>query len=155
MSARAVTGLGMRLREMRLLVHRGQALLLLVVGVLAGVAVAAAVLERDGVPWLRVSELFAPSRPGLPAQIVIGRAVVPSDDGGLAGTATTAAGPGAAEPAPPATVRPTITTAVVPGTVYSYPPDDHRHDGGPGGPSPGGGGPSPGGGGGTRGGGGG
>ena len=135
MTVGAVTALGMRLREMRLLVHRGQALLLLVVGVLVGVAVAAAVLERDGVPGLRISELFAPSRSGLPAQIVVGGAVLPSDDGGLTGTATSAAGP-----TPPATVRPTITTAVVPGAVYSYPPDDHRHGGGGSGGSRGGGG---------------
>jgi hypothetical protein len=123
----------MNQRGMRLLVHRGQALLLVVVAVLAGVAVAGAVLERDGVSLLgplRIDELFAPPRPQLPSEIVIGGAVAPRTDSALgSGSATTPAAPDLSSAASPAPVQPTPTTAVVPGAVYTYPPDSHGRGG--------------------------
>jgi hypothetical protein len=127
---------------MRLLVHRGQVLLLLVVGVLAGVAVAGVCLELCGVSVLgalRVNQLYAQPRSPLPAQIVIGGAVTPNRDSVLAGSAAANPAPSVAHPPLPEAVQPTATTSVVPGPVYTYPPDDH---GGGGGPGPGGGGHS-------------
>jgi hypothetical protein len=119
---------------MRLLVHRGQALLLMVVTVLAGVAVAGAVLERDGVALLgplRINEVFAPPRPQLPSKIVIGGAVAPRADSAVGGgSGTTPAAPALSDAASPAPVEPTPTTAVVPGAVYTYPPDSHGRGGG-------------------------
>jgi len=124
----------MRIRGMRVLVHRGQVLLLLAVGLLAGVAIAGVCLQMDGASILgtvRVDQLFAPPRSGLPAQIVIGSAVAPAKDRGLGGpaAANATAAPTAANPAPlvanPALPYPVPTTAVVPGAVYTYPPDDH------------------------------
>jgi hypothetical protein len=117
---------------MRLQVHRAQVLLLLVVGVLAGVAVCAVCLELDGVPVLaalRVNEMFAPPRSQLPSQIVIGGAVAPRTDSGLDSTAATPAQPALSNSAPAAPVQPTPTTAVVSGTVYAYPPESHGHGG--------------------------
>src|SRR6266511_2550973 len=70
--AAAVTARGIAIRRMRLLVHRGQALLLLVVG--AGAAIAGATVGRDGPPapvLATVADLIAPSRSTLPAQIEI------------------------------------------------------------------------------------
>src|SRR5215467_11009333 len=86
----------MRIRGMRVLVHRGQVLLLLAVGLLAGVAIAGVCLQMDGASilgTLRVNQLFAPPRSALPSQIVIGRVAAPSED----------SGPGVANatPAPP------------------------------------------------------
>jgi hypothetical protein len=121
---------------MRLLVHRGQVLLLLVVGVLAGVAICAVCLELDGVPVLaalRVTEVFKPPRSQLPSEIVIGGAVAPSTESGLDGPAATPAGPDLSAAASPAPVQPSPTTAVVPGAVYTYPPDSHGGHGGHGG----------------------
>lgn len=121
---------------MRLLVHRGQVLLLLVVGVLAGVAIAGVCLQMDGASvlgGLRVNQVFSPSRPELPSQIVIGHAVAPTNDSGLGAAAAANAAPAVAHPASPPPVQPTVTTAVVPGAVYAYPPDDHGGGGPPGG----------------------
>lgn len=113
---------------MRLLVHRGQVLLLLVVGVLAGVAVAGVCLEMDGISvfgMFRVNELFAPPRSQLPSQIVIGGAAAQTRDSGLAGSAAADAEPAVAQTGSPKVVRITPTPAVVPGAVYAYPPDSH------------------------------
>jgi hypothetical protein len=123
--AGAVTGAGIRLRDMRLLVHRGQALLLLVVGGLTGVAVAGAALGRGNLPApvvTTVSELFAQPRQGLPARIEISTsspspATLPQPQPASVATAE----PSPTPPPPP----PTAVTTVVPGAVYSYPPDDH------------------------------
>jgi hypothetical protein len=139
----------MRIRGMRFFVHRGQVLLLLAVGLLAGVAIAGVCLQLDGASilgTLRVNQLLAPPRPALPTQIVIGRAVAPSRDSGLGGaapanpaTAATAApiAPIAANPARPVAnpvpPQPVPTTAVVPAVVYTYPPDDHGGGSGGGG----------------------
>lgn len=123
----------MRLRGIRLLVHRGQVLLILVVGLLAGVAVAGVCIQLAGFPVmgsLHLDQLLAPPRTQMPSQIVIGAnrpAPVPSNDSATAGSAQTRAAP-----AP----QPTPTTAVVPPDVYTYPPDGH----GRGGPGPGSGG---------------
>jgi hypothetical protein len=144
---------------MRLLVHRGQVLLLLVVGLLAGVAIAGVCLEMDGISvlgLLKVNELLAPPRSQLPTEIVIGRAAPPSNDGGQASSTAAqaangstpdnavpvAAQPAAAQPAaaPPGPVYPAPTTSVVPAAVYTYPPPTDDHGGGSGG---GRGGPSP------------
>jgi hypothetical protein len=123
---------------MRLLIHRGQVLLLLVVGVLAGVAVAGVCLEMDGVSMFgafRVDELFSPPRSQLPSRIVIGGAATQTRDSGLAGPAAADAQPTVAQPAAARAVQTTPTPAVVPGAVYAYPPDDHggSHDSGHGG----------------------
>jgi hypothetical protein len=144
-TGRVVTEVGMHLRGMRLLVHRGQVLLLLVVGVLSGVAIAGVGLELCGVSVLgvlRVSELYSQPRTTLPAQIVIGDAVAPKTDSVLTGSAAANPAPTATRPPPPDAVQPTATTSIVPGPVYAYPPDDH---GGHGGPAPGGGHGEPGG----------
>ena len=74
MSTGAVTAGGIRIREMRLLIHRGQALLLLVVVGLAAAAVAAAGLEHDGLPTpvvALVSGVLSPPHRQLPAKIEI------------------------------------------------------------------------------------
>jgi hypothetical protein len=122
---------------MRLVVHRGQVLLLLVVGVLAGVAVAGVCLEIDGISAFgafRVDELFAPPRSQLPSQIVIGvgAGAEAKNDSGLAGSAAADAAPAIVQPAPPRAVQTAPTPAVVPGAVYAYPPpEDHSgHDSG-------------------------
>ncbi|HSR23559.1 MAG TPA: hypothetical protein VLW53_08410 [Candidatus Eisenbacteria bacterium] len=112
---------------MRLLVHRGQALLLLVVGGLAGAAVAAAVLEWDALPSPVAATtigFLTPSRSHLPDRIEIGPSRPPTDGSGPA-----AAQPDPAPVGPPAapsgrSVQPSPPTTVVPATVYSYPPDD-------------------------------
>jgi hypothetical protein len=122
-----VTSAGMPLRGMRLLVHRGQVLLLLVVGVLAGVAIVGACLELCGVPVLgplRVNELFTQPTSPLPSRIVIGEGRAP-----VASPASTTAAldpPPVLSPAPP---QASPTTAVVPATVYTYPPEGGGRDG--------------------------
>jgi len=126
---------------MRLLIHRGQVLLLLVVGVLGGVAVAGVCLQMDGISVLggvRVDELFAPPRSQLPSQIVIGGGATRANDSGLTGAAAADAAPGVAQPASPKAVQTAPTPAVVPGAVYAYPPDDHGSRGGGGGSGSGG-----------------
>jgi len=123
----------MRPRGIRLLIHRGQVLLLLVVGVLAGVAVAGVCLEMDGVSVLgtfRVDEVFAPSRSQLPSQIVIGGARAQANDSGLAAPAAADAVPAIGQPSSPKAIQTAPTPAVVPGAVYAYPPDDHGGHGG-------------------------
>src|SRR2546423_1068000 len=129
---------------MRLLVHRTQALLLLVVGGLAGAVLAGAVLERNGLPdpmTTRAAELLA-SRPShLPVRIEIARPDRAPADGASAasreaGRASSIAAlePSVDEGTPSA--APTPATTVVPPTVYAYPPDDRGR--GPGGSSGGG-----------------
>lgn len=141
MTGRLVTAAGMRLRGMRLLVHRGQVVLLLVVGILAGVAVAGVGLELCGVSVLgalRVNELFVEQRSPLPSRIVISGPAAPSRDSVLAGAAASNPDPALARRPSPDGVQATATTSVVRGAVYTYPPDG-QHGGGPGpGPSPGG-----------------
>lgn len=105
--------------RMRLLVHRGQVLLLLVVGVLAGIAVAGVCLELCGVSVLglfKVNELFVQPRSDLPSQIVIAGAAAPDPPAPLPANTTVAAG--SVQPTPP-----TPTAAVVPGAVYTWPTD--------------------------------
>ena len=148
-SSSLVTAVGIRLREMRLLVHRGQALLLLVVGALAGAAVTGAVLERGGflLPGaFNVGGIFAPPEPAMPGRIVIGGSGTTSSDSGVVpgsspvtvppvGPAPTSSTSMATAPEP---ARSPATT-VVPATVYTYPPDDRGGGGsGRGGPGPGG-----------------
>jgi hypothetical protein len=125
---------------MRLLVHRGQVLLLLVVGVLAGVAVAGVCLEMDGISvfgGFSVEELFAPPRSQLPSRIVIGGAHTQANDSALAGSAAAAAAPGVApavaQPASPRAVQTAPTPAVVPGAVYAWPTPTPEDGGGHGG----------------------
>ncbi|HXM55934.1 MAG TPA: hypothetical protein VOB72_11145 [Candidatus Dormibacteraeota bacterium] len=133
---------------MRLVVHRGQALLLLVVGGLTGAIVAGAVLERNGQPppvATRAAELLAPSRSQLPARIQIGSPSQPPSDGAVvaareAGPSTAIADDGPASGPNAPAIAPSPTTTVVPATVYAYPPDDHTRGGAGGG---GGGGPGP------------
>jgi hypothetical protein len=117
---------------MRLLVHRGQALLLLVVGGLAGAAVAAAALEWDALPapaTTRVTGFLAPGRSHLPARIEIGgRGRTPTD--GAVVAAQSAPAPAIAEDGPSAepsgqSAAPSPGTTVVPATVYAYPPGEH------------------------------
>ncbi len=134
--AAAVTARGIAIRGMRLLVHRGQALLLLVVGALAGAAIAGATVGRDGPPapvLATVADLIAPSRSALPAQIeIVGprRSASPAAVDAAAGPQL-ASGMGEVQPATgeaPATTPPAgplAVTTVVPGIVYTYPPDDH------------------------------
>lgn len=100
---------------MRLLVHRGQALLLLLVGGLTGAAVVGGVMERDGLPApvaTRASGLLAQPKSGLPTRIEIG-GPSPAPSSTLPGSPTASA------------VRPTAVTTVVPSVVYTYPPYDH------------------------------
>src|SRR2546429_7783704 len=102
---------------MRLLVHRGQALLLLVVGGLAGAVVAGAVMERNGQQppvATRAAEFMAPSRSHLPARIQIGRPSSPPPDGAVVAARQTDP-PSAIVAEPPS---PSPTTTVVPATVY-------------------------------------
>src|SRR2546429_266061 len=115
---------------MRLLVHRGQALLLLVVGGLAGAVVAGAVMERNGQQppvATRAAEFMAPSRSHLPARIQIGRPSSPPPDGAVVAARQTDP-PSAivAEPPPPSP-----TTPAVPATAYAYPPRDRGPRGPP------------------------
>src|SRR5438105_1751655 len=118
---------------MRLLVHRGQALLLLVVGGLTGAIVAGALLERNGAPppvATRAAELMAPSRSHLPARIQIGTPSQPPPDGAVVAARETGPPAGIVVDRPSSdtgtpVVAPSPTTTVVPATVYAYPPDDH------------------------------
>jgi hypothetical protein len=110
---------------MRLLLHRGQALLLVVVG-LAGAAAVGAALERDGLPTpvaTRAADLVAPRRSDLPARIVIASRALASPP--PAGAVPAAVVPPAPTPPEPGAAQPSPTTAVVPPVVYTYPPDSH------------------------------
>lgn len=114
---------------MRLQVHRGQALLILVVGVLAGIAVAGATLELYGVPppvAARASSLLAQPRTSMPVRIAIsapGRVTSPSPTVIPSPTASPAA----------VSVEPAPTTTVIPAAVYTYPPETRGGGGGGGG----------------------
>lgn len=135
---------------MRPLVHKAQALLLLVVGGLAGAVLASAVLQRSGTPapiMTRAAELVAPRSSHLPARIeIVGSGRQPNRGTMTAtrGTGETTAAIVAVDPSPPAS-QPALGssggTTVVPPTVYSYPPDDSGRGTGSG---SGGGGSSPG-----------
>jgi len=158
-SSHTVTALGMRLWGMRLLVHRGQVLLILFVGLLAGVAVAGVCVQLDGISVMgtvHLDQLFGAPRTEIPTQIVIGHGrsdttitAVPSNDSAIARPAGSPVAPGIS----PAASQPTSTTAVVPGDVYAYPPDSSRGGKGPDGGGSGGGGSGSGGSGGVGGGG--
>jgi hypothetical protein len=146
-----VTAIGIRLREMRLLVHRGQALLLLVVGALAGAAVTGAVLERGGFTLpgaFDLAGIVAPPATNMPARIVIGSGTTSSDSGVVAGAspvsipAPVGPEPTGSQSTAAAPARSPGATTVVPAAVYTYPPDG-RGGGGSGRGGPGGGGPSP------------
>jgi hypothetical protein len=117
---------------MRLLVHRGQALLLLVVGVLAGAVVGGAVLERDGLPApivTRLGSLLTPPRHEVPVRIQIAGPVpapVPSTSEVIGQPQPV---PVAVEPPSPPAAVPHDDPTVVPAAIYSYPPDDGGHRG--------------------------
>ncbi|TMC13264.1 MAG: hypothetical protein E6J41_00955 [Chloroflexi bacterium] len=116
-------------------------LLILVVGLLAGVAVAGVCVQLDGISVmgkLHLDQLFGAPRTEIPTQIIIGRdsgetttTTVPSNDSAIARPAGSPVAPGIS----PAASQPTSTTAVVPGDVYAYPPDSSRGGKGPGGGS--------------------
>jgi hypothetical protein len=100
------------------MVHRKQAALLLVVGGLVFAAVGVAALSGTGIPATiaaRVSGVEAPAS-GIPSKISIGAAAPPGS--GAAPGVGTAAGRSGGGPA-----------TVVPPEVYTYPADDHGHDG--------------------------
>jgi hypothetical protein len=134
---------------MRPLVHKAQAVLLLVVGGLAGAVLASAVIQRSGLPspvMTRAAQLVAPSASKLPARIEIGSPGQSPAEGPSTGTREI--GPASATAALEPTAGPSLTdgpsdqppagsTTVVPPTVYSYPPDDHGDKSGSG-SSPGG-----------------
>jgi|SRR5215471_3148052 len=119
---------------MRPLVHKSQALLLLVVGGLAGAVLASAVMQRSGTPapvMTRAAELMAPRSSHLPARIEIAGSARQPNRGTMTatrGTGETAAAVVAEDPSPPVdqpAQGSSAGTTVVPPTVYSYPPDDH------------------------------
>jgi hypothetical protein len=127
---RTVTVAGIPLRgRMGLLVQRGQMLLLPVVGILAGMAIAGVCLELCGVPVLnalRVNELLVQPASGLPSKIVITGA---SPQASAPPTASAATAPTQVDPP-----RPSPTTALVPAAVYTWPPNGGGgRDGGGGG----------------------
>jgi len=118
---------------MRPLVHKSQALLLLVVGGLAGAVLASAVMQRSGSPapvMTRAAELVAPRSTHLPARIEItgsGRQPNRGTMTATRGTGETAAAAVVVDPTGPAdqpVQGSSGGTTVVPPTVYSYPPDD-------------------------------
>jgi hypothetical protein len=133
---------------MRLVVLRGQALLLLVVGGLAAAVVVGAGLEQSGVlspvtAW--TAEVVSPHRSQVPPRIEIGsRYPTPAYSQGPAdaptgptsaiveGRPSTAPGAGSGTAAVATQPSPVPTTTVVPATVYAYPPDDHGGSAGPG-----------------------
>jgi hypothetical protein len=122
---------------MRLLVHRGQALLLLIVGGLAAAVVVGAGLEQSGLlspvaTW--TAEVVAPHRSQVPSRIEIssqdptpiagdGLASAPAGPTSIIAEGQPSAGGGSA--ATPTQPSPLPTTTVVPPTVYAYPADDH------------------------------
>jgi hypothetical protein len=119
---------------MRFKVHRGQALLLVVVAGLAAAVVGVVALEGTGIPAsvaARTSSGGAASR-GVPGRITIsdasqqagspGSQTVNGSAGSPSGPAVTGSGAGTAPPA-------AVPATVVPSTVYTYPSDDHGHDG--------------------------
>jgi hypothetical protein len=114
------------------MVHRGQAMLLLVVAGLTAIVVGIIGLSGTGIPAMvlaRAGSVAAPAS-GMPTRITIGSAA-PADGASRTSTSepTGPTGPGAAgSPG-------TGSTTLVPAAVYTYPPDDHGHDGSPG-PSP-------------------
>ena len=108
---------------------RGQAVLLLAVGVLVGAVLAGIFVTRDGLPGplaRTVAGFVAPPRSGLPTSIEVG----PSPDGATAGSQ--ARGPVSTTPSPTPThpIRPAPSAGqvtVVPPPVYTY--YDHGHGG--------------------------
>jgi hypothetical protein len=119
---------------MRLLVHRGQALLLLVVGGLLGATAASVALSGDARPAAIALHLGGPvATPdsGMPARIAIGDSrQLPAYDPETAGSST--------RPSPvPSPAARTATRTVVTPPVYAYQPDDHGGHDRSGGGSPG------------------
>ena len=123
---------------MRGLAHRGQALLLVLVGGLVTAAVCGAALECFGLPEpvaARASGLLVgssgsglPNRieigvhrgtTGVPAASVVPGGTAPSSSGGPSPGPTPSQADGAA-----ARARPAVGATVVPAAVYTYPPDD-------------------------------
>jgi hypothetical protein len=132
---------------MRPLIHKAQALLLLVVGGLAGAVVASAVLQGNGpsAPVMtRAAEFLSPRTSHLPSRIDIAAPGQQPGRGAMTATRETdqAAAAITADDTTGAAADPTPGTTVVPPTVYSYPPDEQRRGTGGGGS---GGGSSPGG----------
>jgi hypothetical protein len=121
---------------MRLQVHRGQALLLVMVGGLAAAVIAGATFERSGVAGpvaARAAGMLGWPAGRLPADIEIGGRLPDRD-------ATVAAAQPAATPAPAASAggagpprpseRPGDGATVVPPLVYTYQRDDGTATGG-------------------------
>ncbi|HEY4028272.1 MAG TPA: hypothetical protein VGO86_17730 [Candidatus Dormibacteraeota bacterium] len=113
---------------MRVLLHRGQALLLVVAGLSGAVAVFAA-FERDGLSTpvaTGAANLVAPRRSDLPARIVIASSPAGSPAPAVSATSGAYPTPVAANP------KPSPSFAVVPPLVYTYPPESHGggHGGG-------------------------
>jgi hypothetical protein len=108
---------------MGFMVHREQAMLLLLVAglVAASAAVGVIALSGSGVPVLFVSRAISAAAPttGIPSRISIAPAAQP-------GTGTNGAPSQASAPPGPG------STTLVPSNVYVYPSDDRGHDGTPG-----------------------
>ena len=110
---------------------RGQALLLLLVGILVGAVLAAILMTREGLPAplaARIADLVAPPHSGLPTSIEVGS----SPDRATAGLRRTLPVTKSPSPAAPSHAgRPTPAAGqvtVVPPPVYTY--YDHGHGGG-------------------------
>jgi len=129
------------------MVHRGQAVLLLVVAGLAAAVVGIVALNGTGIPAtavVRASSVAAPAA-GLPSKISIGGTAAPAAGGAAqpsGGSIRATPGPGAGAAARDPAVQPgaggvrqparspgAASTTVVPSKVYAYPPDDHGHGG--------------------------
>ena len=101
---------------------RGQALLLLVVGILVGTVLGGIVMAREGLPAplaARVADFVAPPHSGLPASIEVS----PSPGGVTAGLHRTGPLITTPSPTPSHTARPAPSpgqVTVVPPPVYTY-----------------------------------
>jgi eukaryotic-like serine/threonine-protein kinase len=118
---------------MGFMVHRGQALLLLVVGGLAAAVVGIVALSGTAVPAtvaVRVGGVVDARDSGLPARIEVGGPVRQAASPGAGTAVGDPAGPTSAAGAPrPAGSRAAGATTVGTSSVYTYPPDDHGHGG--------------------------
>jgi hypothetical protein len=108
---------------MGFMVHREQAMLLLLVAVLVAASAAVGVIALSGTltPATFVTRAISAAAPtsGIPSRISIAPTSQPgAGTGGAPGRATASPGSG--------------STTLVPSNVYTYPPDDHGHDGTPG-----------------------
>jgi len=116
------------------MVHRGQAMLLVVVAGLTAIVVGIVGLSGTGILAMvltRAGSVAAPAS-GMPSRITIGSPAPAAGASRISASEPTGpTGPGAAESPG------TGSTTLVPPNVYTYPRDDHGHDGSPGAsPSP-------------------